>query len=80
MRQRLEALFKVDTYKSMCQHEFERQVHCKDPDIMSDVYDSDAWKTFMGPAVSPNNRIGVCVFEFVVRLLCSRVRLTCDAL
>lgn len=41
-----------------CQHEFSRP---KPPEnLMADVYDSPAWKQFMGPPVFPNNRIGKC--------------------
>ena len=57
MKRRLEALLRVPSYSKMLQHEFSRP---KNDHLMSDVYDSPAWKTFMGEAVFPNNRIGVC--------------------
>ena len=41
----------------MCQHEFLRpKPH--DPNVVADVYDSPAWRDFMGPATYPNTRLG----------------------
>ena len=55
---KLKALLSLPKYKSMIQHEFLRS---KTPGLMSDVYDSPAWKDFMGEVVYPNNRIGLQV-------------------
>ena len=43
----------------MCEHETEHNKIRKNNNLMSDVYDSPAWQSFMGPCVYPNNRIGV---------------------
>ena len=40
----------------MLQHEFERP---RNPAYVTDVYDSPAWKDFMGPPTFPNPRIGL---------------------
>ena len=40
----------------MLQHEHERP---RNPDLMADVYDSEAWKEFMGPPTFPNTRIAL---------------------
>ena len=42
----------------MLQHEFERP-RPLDPNLMADVYDSPAWKEFMGEATFPILRIGL---------------------
>lgn len=39
----------------MCQHETSRR---HNPDLITDVYDSPAWKRLMGPATYPNKRLG----------------------
>ena len=46
----------------MLQHEHERP---RNPDLMADVYDSEAWKEFMGPPTFPNTRIALqfCIDE-----------------
>jgi hypothetical protein len=55
---KLKALLRLPAYQKLIQYEFERQLKRRDPNLMSDVYDSPAWQEFMGAAVSPNNRIG----------------------
>jgi len=40
----------------MCQHEFERP---SNDEYMTDVYDAEAWKKFMGSATFPILRIGL---------------------
>ena len=44
----------------MCEYEATRPAN---PDLISDVYDGDAWKEFMGPATIPINRLG---FQFCI--------------
>ena len=58
LRNRLKKLLSLPSYRACCEHEFERQRMRKDENMISDVYDSDGWKQFMGPAVQPNNRLG----------------------
>ena len=58
LRKRLQQLLSLPSYRACCEHEFERQRTKKDENIISDVYDSEAWKSFMGPPVQPNNRLG----------------------
>ena len=52
---KLQALLSLPKYRSMIQHE---SLRGDADDLMSDVYDSPAWKEFMGKAVYPNNRVG----------------------
>ena len=56
LQTKLMALLGTATYRHLCQHEYERPCN---KTKMSDVYDSRAWKNFMGPAVFPNDRIGL---------------------
>ena len=56
LKPRLEALMETKAYFNMCQHEFFRP---KNKDILTDVYDSPAWKDFMGPCNYPNKRLGL---------------------
>ena len=56
IKERLQKLMGVETYRQMLQHEFERPRH---DDYMTDVYDAPAWQEFMGPPVFPNARIGL---------------------
>ena len=56
LKPRLEALMETKVYFNMCQHEFFRP---KNKDILTDVYDSPAWKDFMGPCNYPNKRLGL---------------------
>ena len=58
LRNRLKKLLSLPSYRACCEYEFERQRAKKNENIISDVYDSDAWKSFMGPPVQPNNRLG----------------------
>ena len=55
LRSKLKALLRLPQYVSMLQHEFVRE---KNEAYMADVYDSPAWKSFMGPPRMPNDRIG----------------------
>ena len=56
LRPKMRALLKVKKYHEMCQHEFTRP---KNPNLMTDIYDGDMWKQFMGPCTYPNDRIGL---------------------
>ena len=47
---------RLPVYRHMLEHEFSRPRHHS---LISDLYDAPAWQTFMGPCVSPNNRIGL---------------------
>ena len=49
----------------MCQHECVRQ---RNANLITDIYDSPAWKDFMGPVSFPNSRIGLiyCIDAFPV--------------
>ena len=40
----------------MCQHEAMRPRNKK---LLTDIYDGSAWKNYMGPAIYPNQRIGL---------------------
>ena len=55
LTERLEKLLKIPAYRQALQHEFERP---KNADYMTDVYDSPAWKEFMGAATVDLKRIG----------------------
>ena len=55
---KIKALLLLPEYRKLIQYEFERKLKRRDPNLMSDIYDSPAWQEFMGPAVSPNNRMG----------------------
>ena len=52
---RFKALMQLSEYRRMLQHEFLRPKNSK---LMSDVYDSPAWKRLMGEVKYPNNRLG----------------------
>ena len=56
LKSKLEALLRVPVYRHMLEHECLRPRHDR---LISDVYDTSAWQTFMGTPVSPNNRIGL---------------------
>lgn len=57
LQPRIKALMRTKKYFDMCQHEFLRpKPH--DPNVVADVYDSPAWRDFMGPATYPNKRLG----------------------
>lgn len=58
LKAKLQSLLKVPAYRKLIEHEYERAKQMHDDDLMADVYDSQAWKDFMGPVVSPNNRMG----------------------
>ena len=53
---RFRKLFKIDSFRESLRHEYERP---RNEAFMSDVYDSPAWKQFMGAATSPLQRIGL---------------------
>ena len=57
---KLRALLKTQSYFEMIQHEYERP---RNSQFISDVYDTPAWRNFMGPVTYPNKRIAfqVCV-------------------
>ena len=56
LRPKITALMGTKKYFSMCQHEYERP---RNSNLLTDVYDSDAWKEFMGPVTYPNKRLGL---------------------
>ena len=56
LKSKLEALLRVPVYRDMLEHEYSRPRHRH---LISDVYDAPAWQNFLGPCVSPNNRIGL---------------------
>ena len=56
MKTKLLALLGAASYRHMCNHEFSRP---RNTNLMSDVYDSPAWRKLMGPCVFPNNRLGL---------------------
>lgn len=53
---KLRSLLKTQEYFELIQHEFERPSNA---DYITDVYDTPAWKDFMGPVKYPNDRIGL---------------------
>ena len=53
---RLRALLKTAKYRDLCNHEFLRP-QPRDG-VFADVYDSPAWKEFMGPPTFPVKRLG----------------------
>ena len=57
---KLRSLLNTQSYFELIQHEYERP---KNSDFIADVYDTPAWRNFMGPATYPIERIGfqVCV-------------------
>lgn len=56
LKPRLRKLFKVAEYRKCINHEFERP---RNDAYMADVYDSPAWKQFMGDAEYPIQRIAL---------------------
>ena len=60
LKPRLQALLRTPKYRKMCNYEATRQVN---PGLISDVYDGDEWKAFMGPATNPVDRVGL---QFVI--------------
>ena len=57
---KLRSLLDTQEYFELIQHEYERP---RNPDYITDVYDTAAWREFMGPPKYPNDRIGfqICV-------------------
>lgn len=58
MHRRLQALLRIPAFKKMLDHESTRP-RANDPNLMSDVYDSPAWKEYMGVPSQPCRRIGL---------------------
>lgn len=56
LKPRFAKLLKIPAYRQWLQHEYERP---RNDAFMSDVYDTPAWKTFMGTPTFPNNRVGL---------------------
>ncbi len=56
MKPKLRALLGIKKYRDMCQHEYTRP---KNKDLITDVYDGQAWSNFMGECKFPNDRIGL---------------------
>ena len=56
VKDRLLALLKTSNYRHLIEHEFDRP---SDPqnNLMSDIFDTPAWKKLMGPPSTPNRRI-----------------------
>ena len=54
------SLLKTKEYFEPTQHEYERP---RNPDYVTDVYDTPAWREFMVPPKYPNDKIGfqICV-------------------
>ena len=55
-KKRLSKLLQVQKFRDMLNHEFLRP---RNDQYLCDVYDSVAWKDLFGPAIFPNNRIGL---------------------
>ena len=56
LRQRLEALLQVPVFRKLLEYEFQRPKP-RDRNIMSDVYDGQTWKEFLGTPTTPLERI-----------------------
>ena len=56
LKSKLKALLANENYYNMLQHEFVRD---RNPHLITDVYDSEAWRDYMGPAEYPCRRIGL---------------------
>ena len=56
LHKRLRALFRLRNFKKLLEHEHSRP---RNPSLISDVYDSPAWRSFMGVPKSPCERIGL---------------------
>ena len=63
IRPRLDKLLQLPHYVEMLQHEFSRP---RNAEYLTDIYDGDAWKEFMGPPTFPTKRIGLvyCIDSF----------------
>ena len=57
---KLRSLLATQEYFQLIQHEYERP---RNPDYITDIYDTAAWQEFMGPVKYPIDRIG---FQFCV--------------
>ena len=58
MYKRLRALLRLKQFRDMLDHEYTRP-RARNPNLVSDVYDSPAWQSFMGPPQKPAKRIGL---------------------
>lgn len=60
LKPKLRALLETQSYFDLLQHEFERP---RNSDLITDIYDSPAWKELMGDVTSPVDRIAfqICV-------------------
>lgn len=56
LHKRLQALLRIPGFRELLDHEFTRP---RNENLMSDVYDSPAWQSFMGPPTKPCGRIGL---------------------
>ncbi len=56
LREKLKALMKVRAFMLLIQHEYTRP---RNPNFMTDVFDSPAWQEFMGAPSFPCEHIGV---------------------
>lgn len=65
LKEKLKSLLRLSSFRKSIDHEFRRQSHNQNEDIISDVYDSPAWKSLMGPPVHPNNRIGKKYWDMI---------------
>ena len=60
---RLKKLLRCKQYRGMCQHEVNRPEFRSGTNLMTDVYDSPAWREFMGP---PTARICRIALQFCI--------------
>ena len=56
LQKRLKALLLIPGFRKLLDHEFTRP---RNANIMSDVYDTPAWQSFMRPPTQPCSRIGL---------------------
>ena len=57
LKPRLEKLLQIPSYCDMLQHEYRRP---RNSEYLTDVYDGDEWKKFMGAPSLPCKRMGCC--------------------
>ena len=69
LKEKLKALLKTPSFRSMIQHECKRPRPHKQS-IMYDIFDAPAWKKFMGPCTYPNKRIGLSCFTLLLVCYC----------
>ena len=56
LHKRLQAFLQVPGFRKLLEHEFSRP---RNEHLMTDVYDSPAWQSFMGPPTQPCKRIAL---------------------